>query len=303
MWALKTKVMMLVIYITCKKSLKQFNKIHLKYVDDLLVAEAVNLKENLENIPPQERILPDDFHTRTGHHLPVEKSEVYEQLLKTKKYAEENQMQLNLKKTKLMLFNPSRNWDFYPHFNIEGNDIELVDQTRLLGVVLQSDLTWSAHIEHVVLKCNKKLWILRGLKKLGADDDDLKEIYITQIRSILEYAAPVWHSSLTGAQIQKLERVQKSALHIIHADNYKSYEHACEVLSLETLNTKRENLCTKFAKRSLKSKKLTTWFKVNTKIGNTRSKQPKLCNVFSRTNRFKNSPISYMTSILNKEAK
>ena len=34
----------------------------------------------------------------------------------------------------------------------------------------------------------------------------------------------------------------------------------------------------------------------------TRFKQPKLLSVVSRTNRFKNSPISYMTNLLNKEA-
>ena len=41
--------------ITFKKNLKQFNRIHLKYVDDFLVAEVVNLKETLEYVPPQKR--------------------------------------------------------------------------------------------------------------------------------------------------------------------------------------------------------------------------------------------------------
>ena len=127
-------------------------------------------------------------------------------------------MKLNLKKTKLMLFNPSKSLDFLPQFNIEGNDIELVDETRLLGVTVRSDLSWSAHIDDLVKRCYKKLWILRRLKKLGADLHDLKEIYVTQIRSILEFAAPVWHPAITKSQRHKLERVQKSALHIILAD-------------------------------------------------------------------------------------
>ena len=79
----------------------------------------------------------------------------------------QNQMQQNQKKTKLMLFDPSRNRDFLSQ--IDGNEIELVDQTRLLGVLMQSELAWSAHITDVVLRCHKKLWILRRLKKLGAE--------------------------------------------------------------------------------------------------------------------------------------
>ena len=41
--------------------------------------------------------------------------------------------------------------------------------------------------------------------------DELKTIYITYIRSILEESAIVWHSSLTEENIQDLSRVQKSA--------------------------------------------------------------------------------------------
>ena len=111
--------------ITSKKRLKEVNKIHLKYVDDLLVAESIKLNDQLVIVPNQERVFPDQFHARTGHQLPADKSEVFNQLLRTGRYAEDNQMKLNLKKTKLMLFYPSRSRDFMPQFNIEGNQIEL----------------------------------------------------------------------------------------------------------------------------------------------------------------------------------
>ena len=54
----------------------------------------------------------------------------------------------------------------------------------------------------IVDRANAKLWISRRLKKLGADRDDLKDVYIKQVRSILEFAVPVWHSSLTGILYQ-----------------------------------------------------------------------------------------------------
>ena len=212
-------------------------------------------------------------------------------------------MKLNLKKTKLMLFNPSRSRDFMPQFNIEGNQIELVEEARLLGVTVRSDLSWSAHVDDIVKRCNKKLWILRRLRRLGAENSDLKEIYEKQIRCVLEYAAPVWHPALTGDQRLKIERIQKSALHIILAEQYKSYTSACKTLKLESLHFRREYLCKKFAKKSFMNPKFKKWFKVNNKHTKTRFKQPKLLSVVSRTNRFKNSPISYLTNLLNKEAK
>ena len=60
------------------------NEIHLKYVDDLTLAEAVNLSEKL--VPVPDRARPDVFHARTRHALPEGESRVYRQLLKTKEY-------------------------------------------------------------------------------------------------------------------------------------------------------------------------------------------------------------------------
>jgi hypothetical protein len=211
-------------------------------------------------------------------------------------------MKLNYKKTKLMLFNPGKVRDFMPHFSIDGNEIELVEETKLLGVIVSSNLSCSSNVDYIIKRCNSKLWILRRLKKLGADNEDLKEIYISQIRSILEFAVPVWHSSITGEERLKLERVQKSALHIILSDRYKSYRFARKALDLETLHTRRQKLCKKFARKSFKHQKFSKWFKLNTKRTKTRNKQPKLCSVVCRTNHFEKSPISHLTSLLNKEA-
>ena len=99
----------------------------------------------------------------------------------------------------MMVFNPSRSKDFQPKFELSNNNlVEVVEESKLLGVVISSDLSWSANTSYIISRANKKLWFLRRLKTLGAEDNDLKDVYIKQIRSILEYAAPVWHSSLTA---------------------------------------------------------------------------------------------------------
>ena len=57
----------------------------------------------------------------------------------------------------------------------------------------------------------------------------------TVVRSILEYAAVVWHAVLTQINTSDIERVQKAALSIILGKNYISYNHALEVLKLKPL--------------------------------------------------------------------
>ena len=221
--------------VTCKKRIKALNEIHLKFVDDLTLGEAVSMKEMLENVPDDVRPQPDPFHARTGHALQPAKSRVYNQLNQVSEYARLNGMRLNYKKTKFMLFNPGVSRDFIPSLSLDGHDLETVEETRLLGLVLRSDLSWSSNTDSVVSRSNKKLWFLRRLKKLGASTEDLLDLYHKHVRSILEYAAPVWHSSLNKEDRLKLERVQKSTLHIILGDKYKSYKHALKLTGTKTL--------------------------------------------------------------------
>ena len=61
----------------------------------------------------------------------------------------------------------------------------------MLGVVLRSDMSWSSNTDYIVLRASKKLWFLRRLRILGASREDLMDVYCKQIRSIVEYAAPV----------------------------------------------------------------------------------------------------------------
>ena len=66
--------------------------------------------------------------------------------------------------------------------------------------------------------------LLRKVASFDAPVEDLKEIYILFIRSILEKSAPVWHSSITEDNANDLERIQKSAVKIILKDNFKGYK-------------------------------------------------------------------------------
>ena len=195
--------------ITRKKRIAELDVIHMKCVDDLAMAEAVNMNTQLKNVPLQSRPQPDTFRARTGHRLNNEESHVFKQLMEIQNYAESNKMKLNIQKTKLMLFNPCKTKDFMPEFSVNQNRVELIEQTKLLGVILSSDLSWAANTEYIVKRCLNKTWMLRRLKRLGASQDDLLEVYIKQVRSLAEYGVPVWNSSLTGEDIVSLERIQK----------------------------------------------------------------------------------------------
>ena len=61
--------------LTSKRNMKSANTIHLKYVDDLTLAETINLPEKLVKVPPYERPQPDVYHARMGLALPPKDSQ------------------------------------------------------------------------------------------------------------------------------------------------------------------------------------------------------------------------------------
>ena len=79
---------------------KEIPTSHWKYVDDLTIAEAIDLKKSLVKDTENSLEKPLTFHNRTEHILPKHKSKVQEQLQQIQDYATENEMKININKTK-----------------------------------------------------------------------------------------------------------------------------------------------------------------------------------------------------------
>ena len=54
-------------------------------------------------------------------------------------------MKLNKKKTKVMIFNTAKTRDFTPQLEVEGYTLEVVEEIKLLGVQITSDLKWTSN--------------------------------------------------------------------------------------------------------------------------------------------------------------
>ena len=85
-----------------------------------------------------------------------------------------------------------------------------------------------------------------NLYKAGVSTRDIVYIYCSVIRSVLEYACPVWHPGFS----KDIERVQKRCLRIIFPQ--LSYSEALDKSGLYRLDTRREEI-TKQIFRQIKS--------------------------------------------------
>ena len=93
--------------------------------------------------------------------------------------------------------------------------IHRVQSFKLLGVTVNNSLTWEDHVTAICSKASKRLYFLKLLRRSGLSVGDLLLYYQTVIRSVLEYACPVWHSGLSATQADRIESIQRRAMHII----------------------------------------------------------------------------------------
>ena len=101
--------------------------------------------------------------------------------------ASSNDMRINVEKTKEMVFSFSRSLELAP--------VSIVNASKLLSVTLCSDLSWNAHIDSTLAKCNQRLYLLLHLTtRSGMPSTDLLNMHKAIIRPVLEYAVPVWRS-------------------------------------------------------------------------------------------------------------
>ena len=272
-----------------------------KFVDDLSFLEIIFLLNiGLETYNVRNHV-PSDVPTH-NQVIPSIKLQSQYQLEQINQWTKERKMKLNIKKTKTMLFNFSKKYQFTTKLNLKNENIEMVRETKLLGTIITDQLSWDRNTEELSKKCYKRMQLLNAAAAFTSNRAELKDIYLTYIRSIAEQSAVVWHSSLSGKNRQDLERIQKVAVRLIMGKNYKNYSHSLNALNLDSLNKRRRNLCLRFAKNCLRNEKMKNLFPIrkskhSMKKRNERKFQSKIIN----SKRYEKSALPFMTKLLNHE--
>jgi len=118
-------------------------------------------------------------------------------------------MELNTTKTKEMILGPINKTEL-PRLTTPAGTIERVNTFKLLGVHIESSLSWLTHISNILKKVTRRLYFLKQLKRAGLPSSHLLYYCTSVIRPVLEYCVPVWHYALTKEQTQQLEAIQNA---------------------------------------------------------------------------------------------
>ena len=159
------------------------NDVMWKYVDDSNISETVK-KDEVSHI----QSTVDEF---------VRKS-------KAEKFV------LSERKCKEMRISFTKSEKDFPPIMINNAPLEVVPHAKILGLNVSDNLKWNCHVSELVKKSSKRLYFLTQLKRAKVGCFELVQIFKSCIRSLIEYARPVYHDGLPTYLSRDLETIQQN---------------------------------------------------------------------------------------------
>ena len=111
-----------------------------------------------------------------------------------------------------MMWTKEAKWS--PSITIEGKSIPFNPTPRLLGVLLDRQLSFGPQVEKVTRTAASKCRILAALSnsEWGWRKEHLRTVFFSHVKSVLDYASSAWQPWLSSTNMNALERAQNRAL-------------------------------------------------------------------------------------------
>lgn len=124
-------------------------------------------------------------------------------------------------------------WKFSP-ISFDGNIVPEDMEINLLGITIDSRLTYKTHVQRVATKGKQRLGMLRKASRV-LDQIGRATVYKSFVRPVLEYSPLSWMGA-SKSNLAKLDRVQQSAARIVGPNCvFQSLHHRRMVAGLSYL--------------------------------------------------------------------
>jgi len=135
-----------------------------------------------------------------------------------------SRMQLNIAKSSVMWFKP-KSTEVPPVVYIDNILLKEVTVQKYLGVHIDNELNWIAHVSAICKKLSYYLfWINTHRKCLSSSV--IKMLVDSLVFPRMDYALPVWGTSLSQHSIQRLQNLQNWAIRITMS--LRKYDHVSQ---------------------------------------------------------------------------
>jgi hypothetical protein len=126
--------------------------------------------------------------------------EVKEMMRNLGKYVMEKKMEVNVEKTKMMVFNKRKRKNEESDWKWEESKIERVSEFKYLGYTFNERATGKAQVGEVVGKANKVVGCVCGIgeRKWGGEFGRRIMMFESMVESVLMYGTEIWMKETGG---------------------------------------------------------------------------------------------------------
>ena len=105
---------------------------------------------------------------------------------------------------------------------LSGVQISRVDDTRFLGVVISSNLSWNKHIDVIVSKISKTVGLLSKVRHL-LPNLGTRTLYMSLVEPYIGYCNIVWSQANASVYLDKIFKIQKKYCRIITFSDFRAH--------------------------------------------------------------------------------
>ena len=163
-------------------------------------------------------LFADDVGTVSTHHdRDIATANAQTAVDTVHRWSKEWKLNLNAAKSEVAYFTSWTHEKWTPAITIEEKQIECTPTPRLLGVTLDSHLTFSKHVDNVCKAATSSCRMLSALSNssYGWRKQYLTTVYQCIVKSKMDYSGPAWQGNIAETHTKALERTQNKALRII----------------------------------------------------------------------------------------
>ena len=132
-----------------------------------------------------------------------------------------NKISLNASKTELLIFrHPNKRVNFEFKIKIDGKKLIPSKYVKYLGVLIDSHLNWSYHINSLSSKLSRAIGMLAKIRHY-VSEGTLRSIYFGIFSSLLTYGSQIF-GQIANKHLRRLEILQNKALRLIKFANYRA---------------------------------------------------------------------------------
>ena len=173
----------------------------------------IYINDIVENLESEILLFADDCSLLATGIDPTETTEILNRdLQKISSWANMWKVRFNASKTKDIIFS-NKVLNNSPPLVLNDEFVTRVNTHRHLGVYLTSNLDWSVQVNDVCFRANKKLSVLRHMKMLKRNTLDM--LYKITVRSVIDYALPLYANNLKITELARLDKIQYRAAKIV----------------------------------------------------------------------------------------